>query len=75
MTEHEIWNIIQNKISNEALKSYIRYTYEPNIANFLCQSIDAKEHADLFAKLYDEWLEYQKRQMDNVRTYLGVKQM
>lgn len=70
MTNHEIWNIIQNKISNELLKDYIRRTYASDVANFLCQAIDAKEHADLFVKLYYEWVEYQKRQEDNINNYL-----
>ena len=70
MTQHEIWNIIQSKIGNEALKNFIRRTYSPEIADFLCRAIDAKEHADLFEKLYKEWLEYQKRQSDIIQAYL-----
>lgn len=73
MTNHEIWNIIQNKIGNEMLKDYIRRTFASDVANFLCQAIDAKEHADLFVKLYNEWFEYQKRQIDNVQDYLRIK--
>lgn len=73
MTNHEIWNIIQNKIGNEILKDYIRRTFASDVANLLCQAIDAKEHADLFVKLYNEWLEYQKRQIDNIQDYLRIK--
>lgn len=73
MTNHEIWNIIQNKIGNEMLKDYIRRTFASDVANFLCQAIDTKEHADLFVKLYNEWFEYQKRQIDNVQDYLRIK--
>ena len=54
MTQHEIWNIIQSKIGNEALKNFIRRTYAPQIADLLCRAIDAKEHAELFEKLYKE---------------------
>lgn len=70
MTQQEIWNIIQDKIGSEALKNFIRRAYVPQIADLLCQAIDAKEHADLFEKLYKEWLEYQKRQSDIIQAYL-----
>ena len=75
MTQHEIWNIIQSKIGNEALKNFIRRTYSPEIADLLCRAIDAKEHADLFEKLYKEWLEYQKRQRDIIQAYLKMRRM
>ena len=70
MTQQEIWNIIQDKIGKEALKNFIRRAYVPQIADLLCRAIDAKEHADLFEKLYKEWLEYQKRQSDIIHAYL-----
>ena len=75
MTQHEIWNIIQSKIGNEALKNFIRRTYAPHIADLLCRAIDAKEHADLFDRLHKEWLEYQKRQNDIIQAYLKMKRM
>ena len=75
MTQHEIWNIIQSKIGNEALKNFIRRTYPPESADLLCRAIDAKEHADLFEKLYKEWLEYQKRQSDIIQAYLKMRRM
>ena len=75
MTQHEIWNIIQSKIGNEALKSFIRCTYSPEIADLLCRAIDAKEHADLFEKLHKEWLEYHKRQSDIIQAYLKMRRM
>ena len=52
MIQHEIWNIIQSKIGDEALKNFIRRTYAPEIADLLCRAIDAKEHAELFEKLH-----------------------
>lgn len=75
MIQHEIWNIIQSKIGDEALKNFIRRTYSPEIADLLCWAIDAKEHADLFEKLYKEWLEYQKRQSDIIQAYLKMRRM
>jgi hypothetical protein len=75
MTQHEIWNIIQNKIGNEVLKNFIRCTYTPQLADLLCRAIDAKEHADLFDKLYKEWLEYQKHQSDIIQAYLKMRRM
>lgn len=75
MIQHEIWNIIQSKIGNEALKNFIRCTYSPEIADLLCRAIDAKEHADLFEKLYKEWLEYQKHQSDIIQAYLKMRRM
>ena len=75
MTQHEIWNIIQSKIGNEVLKNFIRRTYSPQIADLLCRAIDTKEHADLFEKLYKEWLEYQKRQSDIIQAYLKMRRM
>ena len=75
MIQHEIWNIIQNKVGNEVLKNFIRRTYSPEIADLLCRAIDAKEHADLFDKLYKEWLEYQKHQSDIIQAYLKMRRM
>lgn len=75
MTQHEIWNIIQSKIGSKVLKNFIRRTYPPEIADLLCRAIDVKEHADLFEKLYKEWLEYQKRQNDIIQAYLKMKGM
>ena len=75
MTQHEIWNIIQSKIGNEVLKNFIRRTYAPQIADLLCRAIDAKEHAELFEKLYKEWLEYQKNQSDIIQAYLKMRRM
>ena len=75
MIQQEIWNIIQSKIGNEALKNFIRRTYAPQIADLLCRAIDAKEHADLFEKLYKEWLEYQKHQSDIIQAYLKMRRM
>ena len=75
MIQHEIWNIIQSKIGNEALKNFIRCTYSPEIVDLLCRAIDAKEHADLFEKLYKEWLEYQKRQSDIIQAYIKMRRM
>ena len=75
MIQHEIWNIIQSKIGNKALKNFIRRTYSPEIADLLCRAIDAKEHADLFEKLYKEWLEYQKRQSDIIQAYIKMRRM
>ena len=75
MIQHEIWNIIQSKIGNEAMKNFIRCTYSPEIADLLCRAIDAKEHADLFEKLYKEWLEYQKHQSDIIQAYLKMRRM
>jgi hypothetical protein len=72
MIQQEIWNIIQNKIGNEALKNFIRRTYAPQIADLLCRALDAREHADLFEKLHKEWLEYQKRQTDIIQAYLKM---
>lgn len=70
MTEKEFWNLINKKAESEFKKDLIRKTYVPQIADLLCRAIDAKEHADLFEKLYKEWLEYQKHQSDIIHTYL-----
>ena len=75
MTQQEIWNIIQSKIGDEALKNFIRRTYSPEIADLLCRAIDANEHAELFEKLYKEWLEYQKHQSDIIQAYLKMRRM
>ena len=75
MIQHEIWNIIQSKIGDEALKNFIRRTYSPQIADILCRAIDAKEHAELFEKLYKGWLEYQKHQSDIIHAYLKMRRM
>lgn len=69
MTEREFWNAIQSKIGNEVLKSNIRKTFAPFIAEPMCNAIDGKEKAELLDKLHKEWLEYQKRQSDIIQAY------
>ena len=55
------------------LKDYIRRKFASDVANFLCQAIDTKEHADLFVKLYNEWLEYQQHQIYNVQEFPSLR--
>lgn len=70
MTEQEFWNLIYNKAKNEITKDLIKKTYPSDIAEAICNAIDYKDKTELLEKLYQEWLEYKKRQMDIIHTYL-----
>lgn len=71
ITVQDLFNIIGGKISNEMGKSIIRNNFPPNIADQMCNAIDAYESADYFQRLMQEWIELQQRQQQVVQSFLS----
>ena len=70
MTEQDFINIIKNKIGNEAQKAVIRANFAPWIAEQLCGFIDSHEKAELFQKLYEEFMSWQIRQQQIIQSFI-----
>lgn len=73
ITIQDLYNIVENKISNEMQKSIIRNNFPPQIAEKMCSAIDGQENADHFMRLlneYNEWMVQQQRQHEAVIEFL-----
>lgn len=46
ITTKDLYDIIENKISNETQKSLIRNSFPPQIADRMCNAIDCQEEAE-----------------------------
>ena len=72
ITIQDLYNILGNKISNEMQKAIIRNNCPPQIAERMCDAIDAHEKAEHFQRLlqeYNEWLMNQQRQQEMVERF------
>ena len=73
ITIQDLYNILGNKISTEMQKAIIRNNCPPQIAERMCDAIDAHEKAEPFQRLlqeYNEWLINQQRQQAMVQQFL-----
>ena len=70
ITIQDLYNIVDNKISNEVGKAIIRNNFPPQIAEQMCNAIDYHESADHFQLLMQEWIELQQRQQQVVQSFL-----
>ena len=73
ITIQDLYNIVENKISNEMQKSIIRNNFPPQIAERMCSAIDGQENADHFMRLlneYNEWMVQQQRQQEALIEFL-----
>ena len=73
ITIQDLYNIVGNKISNEAQKALIRNNFPPQIAVQMCNAIDGQERAEHFQRLlreYNEWMQNQQRQQEAVQRFL-----
>lgn len=73
MTIQDLYNIIDNKIANDAQKALIRNNMPPQIAERMCAAIDGQEKAELLRRLlieYNEWMLQQQRQLMCVQEFL-----
>ena len=73
ITIQDLYNILENKIANEAQKTLIRNNFPPQIADRMCAAIDGHEKAEHFQRLlqeYNEWLVNQQRQREAVERFL-----
>ena len=73
ITLQDLYNIVGNKIANEAGKAIIRNNFPSQIAERMCNAIDGQERAEHFQRLlmeYNEWLVNQQRQQAAVQEFL-----
>ena len=74
ITIQDLYNIVGNKIANEAQKALIRTNFPPQIAEQVCNAIDGQERAEHFQRLlreYNEWMQNQQRQQETVQDFCG----
>ncbi len=73
ITIQDLYNIMENKITNEMKKTLIRNNLPPQIAERMCSAIDGKEKTEHLMRLlneYNEWMVQQQRQQEAVREFL-----
>jgi hypothetical protein len=73
ITTKDLYDIIENKISNEAQKSLIRNNLPPQIADRMCKTIDCQEKAEHFKRFlteWNEWLVNQQRQQQYIQQFI-----
>ena len=73
ITIQDLYNIVGNKIANEAQKALIRNNFPPQIAEQMCNAIEGQERAEHFQRLlreYNEWMQNQQRQQEAVQRFL-----
>ena len=51
ITEQDLYDIIGNKIANEAKKSIIRNSFPPQVAKQMCDAIDSNEKVELIKRM------------------------
>jgi hypothetical protein len=73
ITTKDLYDIIENNISNEAQKSLIRNSFPPQIADRMCNAIDCQEKAKHFKHFLEEWNEWlvnQQRQQLYIQQFI-----
>lgn len=70
ITIQDLYNIVDNKISNEARKSLIRSHFPPQFAEQMCRAIDANETAEHLQRFIKEWVDYQQKQQQIAQLFL-----
>lgn len=73
ITIKDLYDIVGNRMANNAGKAIIRNSFPPHIAEQMCDAIDRNEAADHFNRIlmeYNEWLANQQRQQEAVQQFL-----
>ena len=73
ITIKDLYDIVGNRMANNAGKAIIRNSFPPHIAEQMCDAIDKQEAADHFNRIlmeYNEWLVNQQRQQEVVQQFL-----
>lgn len=73
ITTKDLYDILENKITNEAQKSLIRNNFSPQIADRMCNAIDSQEKAEHFKRFlieWDKWLVNQQRQQLYIQQFI-----
>lgn len=74
ITEKDFHDIIGKKVSNEIMKNMIKANMPLQIASQLCDAIDRQEKAEhliLLLKEWNEWLEHQRKQQEQLQRFLN----
>ena len=74
ITEKDFYDIIGKKVSNEIMKNMIKANMPLHIASQLCDAIDRQEkteHLILLLKEWNEWLEHQIKQQEQLQRFLN----
>ena len=73
ITIQDLYNIVGNKIANEAHKALIMNNFPHQIAEQMCKAIGGQERAEHFQCLlreYSEWMQNQQRQQETAQRFL-----
>lgn len=73
ITIQDLYNILDNKIANEAQMTIFRNNMPPQIVERMCAAIDGKEKAEHIQRLlieYNDWLLQQQRQQEAIRQFV-----
>jgi len=70
ITTKDLYDILENKISNEMQKSLFRNNFPPQIAEQMCSFIDGEEKAEHFMRCLNEWVADQQRQQQCIQQIL-----
>lgn len=70
ITIQDLYNIVGKKITNEKIKTIIRNNMPPQMAEQMCNAIDANEKAEHFQRYIREWMECQQKQQMIFQSFL-----
>ena len=70
ITEKDLYDIVGNKIANEAQKALIRNNFPPQIADRMCAAIDGQEKLEHFIRFLNEYNEWMVQQQMVVQEFL-----
>ena len=73
LTTKDLYDILENKIANEAQKTLIRNNFPVEMADRMCNAIDGQEKAEHFRRFlteWNEWLVNQQRQQQYIQQFL-----
>ena len=74
ITEKDFYDIIGKKVSNEIMKNMIKANMPLQIASQLCDAIDRQEKTEHMIRLlkeWNEWLEHQVKQQEQLQRFLN----
>ena len=54
ITVQDLYNIMENNVSNEMRKTIIRIIFPPQIAEQMCAAINGQERAEHFRRILEE---------------------
>ena len=70
ITIQDLYNIVGNKMANEAGKAFIRKNFPPHIAEQMCDAIDRQESSEHYMRILQEYNEWMSRQQQCMQQFL-----